>query len=114
MNFGQAVRSCFSNYATFSGRASRSEYWYWVLFVFIGGIVTLIIDAFIIGDLELAPVNLIFSLVTTLPGLTVSVRRLHDINRSGWWALIAFTVIGLFVLLYWAIQPSKDEGNRYS
>ena len=114
MNFGQAVSSCFSNYVTLSGRASRSEYWYWCLFVFIGSLCTLIADGFILGNMETQPINLIFTLATFLPGLAVSVRRLHDVNRSGWWLLIALTGIGLFFpLLYWAVQPSIEEENKY-
>ena len=113
MNFGQAVSSCFSNYVTFSGRASRSEYWYWCLFVFIGSLCTLIADGFILGNMETQPVNLIFTLATFLPGLAVSVRRLHEVNRSGWWLLIMLTGIGSLLLLYWAVQPAIDEENKY-
>jgi uncharacterized membrane protein YhaH (DUF805 family) len=109
MNFGQAVSSCFSNYATFSGRATRSEYWYWCLFLVVGSICALVADGLIIGDLETAPINLIFTLATLLPGLAVSVRRLHDINKSGWWLLITFTGIGIFLLMYWVCLPSKED-----
>ena len=62
MNFGQAVSSCFSNYVTFSGRALRSEYWYWCLFLAIGTLCALIADAFILGNMETQPINLIFRL----------------------------------------------------
>ena len=113
MNFGQAVSSCFSNYATFSGRATRSEYWYWCLFLFVGGICTIVADVLIIGDMEIQPINLIFTLATALPGLAVSVRRLHDVNKSGWWLLIMLTGIGILLLAYWALLPSKDEENIY-
>ena len=112
MNFGQAVSSCFSNYATFSGRASRSEYWYWCLFLLVGGFSALIADGLILENMETQPINLIFTLATFLPGLAVSVRRLHDVNRSGWWLLIALTGIGvIFPLLYWVVQPSIEEEN---
>jgi len=113
MNFGQAVSSCFSNYATFSGRATRSEYWYWVLFLFVGGICATVADGMIVGDMTTQPINSIFTLATFLPGLAVTVRRLHDVNKSGWWLLIALTGIGIFLLLYWAIVASKDEGNVF-
>ena len=113
MNFGQAISSCFSNYVTFSGRASKSEYWYWCLFLLVGSLCALIADGFILGNMETQPVNLIFTLLTFLPGLAVSVRRLHDVDRSGWWLLIILTGIGIFLLLYWAIQPSIQEGNEY-
>ena len=114
MNFGQAVSSCFSNYVTFSGRASRSEYWYWCLFLLVAGLSTLIADGLILEDMETQPINLIFTVATFLPGLAVSVRRLHDVNRSGWWLLIALTGIGvIFPLLYWTVQPSIEEENKY-
>ena len=95
MNFGQAVSSCFANYVTFSGRASRSEYWYWCLFLLVGGLCASIADRLILNDIETQPINLIFTLATFLPGLDVSVRRLHDVNRSGWWLLIMFTGFGI-------------------
>tara|TARA_Y100000389_G_C17031303_1_gene303587 strand:+ start:28 stop:369 length:342 start_codon:yes stop_codon:yes gene_type:complete len=113
MNFGQAVANCFSNYVTFSGRASRSEYWYWCLFLFVGSLCTLIADGLILESMEYQPINLIFTLATFLPGLAVSLRRLHDVNRSGWWLLIILTGIGFLLLLYWAVQPSIEEDNRY-
>ena len=113
MNFGQAVSSCFSNYATFSGRATRSEYWYRCLFLFVGGTCTIFADVLIIGDMEIQPINLIFTLATALPGLAVSVRRLHDVNKSGWWLLIMLTGIGILLLAYWVLLPSKDEENIY-
>src|ERR1700760_600061 len=100
MNFPQAISSAFRNYVTFSGRASRSEYWLWVLFIILGGIVTGIVDyaAFSENDYS-SPLNTIFNLVCFLPGFAVGIRRLHDIGRTGWWWLIAFSIIGLVVLL---------------
>ncbi len=102
MNFWQAIASGFQNYVTFSGWAVRSEYWYWVLFVTLGGIAAAILDSGIFyGNFPTSsPLNLVFDLVTFLPGLAVSIRRLHDIDRTGWWVLIAFTIIGIFVLIY--------------
>ena len=113
MSFGQAISSCFSNYVTFSGRATRSEYWYWCLFILIGGLCTLIADGSILKDLDDTPINSIFNLVTLLPGLAVLVRRLHDVNKSGWWSLLILTGIGVLALLYWAVQPSIKENNKY-
>ena len=113
MNFGQAISNGFSNYVTFSGRAIRSEYWYWTLFVVVGGICTTVADGLILGDMENTPINLIFSIATFLPGLAVSVRRLHDVNRSGWWLLLILTGIGALVLLYWAVQPSNQQESKY-
>lgn len=126
MNFEQSVLKCIANYSIFSGRATRSEYWYWRLFVWTGFLFTMTIDSFIIvffdgiivGDLTVAEwkfaiVTWMFWVITILPDLAVSVRRLHDINKSGWWLLIGLTGIGILLILFWAIQPSSEEGNTY-
>ena len=73
----------------------------------------MIADGSILKDMENTPINSIFNLATLLPGLAVLIRRLHDVNRSGWWGLLILTGIGLLALLYWAVQPSIDEDNRY-
>src|SRR6185503_11379558 len=88
MNFPQAIASGFRNYVSFSGRASRSQYWYWALFMLICGIVTAIVDVWIFPSNSVSPLNSLFNLATFLPSLAVAVRRLHDIGRTGWWLLI--------------------------
>jgi uncharacterized membrane protein YhaH (DUF805 family) len=109
MNFVQAINSCFSKYIQFGGRASRSEYWYWTLFSVLVSIVANIID----GILGIGIVTGIAGLAILLPGLAVSARRLHDIDRTFWWVLLAFTVIGGFVLLYWACVRGTLGPNRF-
>ncbi|MEJ6390500.1 DUF805 domain-containing protein [Gymnodinialimonas ulvae] len=103
-SFGEAIRVCFSKYVTFSGRASRSEYWFFVLFLVLAGIGATIIDAILFpGSLTSetgGPFNAVLSLATLLPSLAVSWRRLHDTDRSGWWIggyLIATLVVALFL-----------------
>jgi uncharacterized membrane protein YhaH (DUF805 family) len=113
MQFQDAIRSGFRNYVTFAGRASRSEYWYWVLFAFLVAIVSSIIDHAVFPMAGTGPVEGITSLVLFLPGLAVSIRRLHDIDRTGWWWLIAFTVIGIILLLIWACARGTAGANRY-
>jgi uncharacterized membrane protein YhaH (DUF805 family) len=113
MSFPQAIASVFRNYVTFSGRASRSEYWYWVLFTIIGAVATLILDQAVFAESDYSPLNSIFNLVCFLPSLAVAIRRLHDIGRTGWWFLIAFTIIGLVVLIVWACQKSDVGPNAY-
>src|SRR5262245_29957491 len=113
MNFGEAIASCFRNYVTFSGRAGRSEYWYWILFAILGSAATAIIDRSLFDTSTISPLNAIFSLVCFLPGLAVAFRRLHDIDRTGWWWLLVFTVIGTIVLIVWACQKGTTGPNRY-
>ena len=84
MGFGQAISSGFSNYVNFSDRACRSEYWFWFLFVIIGNIVTMGIDY----ALGIQVISALFSLAVLLPGIAIAVRRLHDLDRSGWWILL--------------------------
>lgn len=84
--FLEAVSVCFRKFVTFSGRASRSEYWYFILFTALAGFVTALIDIAIFGtDNDVSPLNSLVSLIIFLPSLAVSWRRLHDTNRSGWW-----------------------------
>ena len=113
MNFGTAIKTCFSKYAVFSGRASRSEFWWFFLFGFIGGIVTVVVDVMILGYSveDNGPVNIIFTIITFLPYLSVGARRLHDINKSGWWQLIALTVIGIILLIIWWATVGKNKKN---
>ena len=110
MNFSEAISSGFSNYVNFAGRAIRSEYWYWVLFVFLAEIVTGIVD-FVIGA---QITTTIFALAVLLPGLAVAVRRLHDLDRSGWWVLLALIpLIGAIVLLVWFCARGTEGSNRF-
>lgn len=113
MTFQAAIASGFQNYATFSGRAARSEYWYWSLFALLVGAGTAIVDKVFFPGLHTGPLNSLASLVLFLPGLAVSLRRLHDLDRTGWWMLIMLTVIGIFLLLIWFCMRGTDGPNRY-
>jgi uncharacterized membrane protein YhaH (DUF805 family) len=111
MSFGEAVSSGFSNYASFESRAMRSEYWFWFLFAVIASFVALIADA-LVGSAPL--LYLLTVLALFLPGLAVGVRRLHDIDKSGWnllWGLIP--IFGSLYLLYLNVQPGTTGENRY-
>jgi uncharacterized membrane protein YhaH (DUF805 family) len=95
-------------------RAIRSEYWFWVLFTIIGGLATGSLDYALFSNVTGAsPLNGVFELITFLPSLGMSIRRLHDIGRSGWWVLIALTVIGIFVLLYWACKKGTPGPTSF-
>ena len=115
MDFGKSIKTCFSKYAVFSGRASRSEFWWFVLFGLIGGIVTAVIDVMILGYSAEAngPTNIIFSVITFLPYIAVGARRLHDINRTGWWQLIVLTVIGIILLIIWWATVGENKKNAH-
>ena len=111
MNMQTAVRTCFSKYVTFSGRATRSEYWWFTLFNMIVSVVLNIVDMAVIGAGVLGG---IYSLVVLLPAISVLVRRLHDVGRSGWWFWIMLVpVIGFFVLLYWTVSAGTEGDNDY-
>lgn len=99
MDFVSAVKSCFAQYAGFSGRATRSEFWWFFLFQ-----VIVLVIASVLGDI----VNLLVSLALLLPALAVGARRLHDVGRSGWWQLLVLTGIGVLLLIFWWVQPSSD------
>ena len=91
MNFMESVTTCFQKYFVFSGRARRSEYWWWVLFSIIGSIVFSVVDLIVFGGLAaqgISPLNLVFSLVTVIPTFAVATRRLHDIGKSGWFQFL--------------------------
>ena len=104
MNFGQAISVCLSKYATFTGRASRSEFWWFVLFQ-----ILVSLAAGMLGNVVGGLVNL----ALLLPSLAVGARRLHDIGKSGWWQLITLTGIGIFLLIYWWVQPTADGGDTH-
>src|SRR5688500_810532 len=101
MNFFEAISSGFRNYANFSDRTPRSGYWYWVLFTVIVSIALRILDGGMFPDSEVPVLGGVFSIATLLPSIAVAARRLHDIDRTGWWILITFTVVGIILLIVW-------------
>ncbi len=108
MTFTQAVRSVLSKYATFSGRAPRSEYWWFYLFTILVSVATSIVDA-VLGaafDNEIGIVSTIASLALLLPSLAVTARRLHDTGRTGWWML--FPVVAIFATVVVAFVTVFD------
>lgn len=105
MTFGESISTCFSKYANFDGRATRSEYWWFFLFTFLVSAALSIFSEALSG---------VFSLGVLLPSLAVGVRRLHDIDKSGWFLLLWFIpIIGWIILIVWAVQEGK-EPNRFS
>ena len=112
MSFTQAVSSGFRRYFDFRTRSSRSEYWWWTLFTILVSVVATIVDEVVFGGTAIA--DSISSLLLIIPGTAIAVRRLHDVNRSGWWILIAFTIVGIvFPLFYWSVQKGTQGTNKY-
>ena len=101
---------CLTNYANFSGRARRKEFWFFMLFCVILGIVAEVIDT-VLGTKPL--VNSLLNLALLVPSLAVGARRLHDVRRSGWWQLLTLTVIGILVLIWWWATETKQQNNEY-
>ena len=115
MSFADAVRTCLSKYVVFSGRARRSEYWWFVLFSFLVSIVASILDLVLGTDYDRGSglIGTIASLALLLPSLAVGVRRLHDTSRTGWWILIGLVpIIGWIVLIVFYVQDSHAD-NKY-
>lgn len=124
MGFTEAIRSGFDHYVKFDGRASRSAYWWWALFVFIVGIVANVLDG-VFGLQQFREFNgqmyaaggVISGLATLallLPNLSVTIRRLHDTDRSGWWwFIVIFPVIGWIIYLYFMIARGTPGPNRF-
>ena len=109
--FTAAIERAFRNYFGFSGRSTRAEYWWWVLFVSVAPTILGVVGAIIgVGGI----LNGLFSLVTLVPGFALGARRLHDINKSGWWLLLMFAIlIGWIILIVWAIKQGDRETNKY-
>ena len=112
MGFGQAIATCFRKYAVFRGRASRSEFWFFVLFQILVTIPLIAIDIVVFrGTNALATLWL---LIMFLPNLAVTVRRLHDIDMSGWFVLIQFIpFVGWIIVLIFACQRGTDGATRF-
>jgi uncharacterized membrane protein YhaH (DUF805 family) len=113
MNFVEAIESGFRNYVTFKGRAARSEYWCWTLFVFLVTLAGEIADNALFDGPSSGLFAPLISLGLFLPGLAVSVRRLHDLDRSGWWLLLIFTMVGIILLLIWSCIKGTTGPNRF-
>jgi len=100
---GNAISTCLSKYATFSGRASRSEYWFFVLFTAIVGFISGIIAGVVGSDVLGYAIQAAF----WIPGLAVSIRRMHDVDKSGWFVLVP--IYG-FIL---SVTPGTVGSNRF-
>lgn len=125
MDIATSIKTCFSKYVTFSGRASRSEFWWFALFVFAANIVLSIVDSVLFGTVTTGPGSFeaqtntpilsgLFGLAILLPYISVMVRRLHDTDRSGWWYwIILVPLIGFILLIVWWASKGTNGDNRF-
>ena len=98
-SFKEAVKACFKKYASCRGRANRVEFWMWWLFVYIA-------TAFVVVGWIMLPICII-------PTISVTVRRLHDVGKSGWWILLSIIPLAKIYLIYLLAQRGSKEDNRY-
>ena len=98
-------------YAVFNGRSQRAEYWMFALFNFLISLALAFIDGALgVGGL----LSFVYGLAIIIPGLSVTIRRLHDTDRSGWWVLIAFVpILGVLILLVFMVLDSTPGRNRF-
>jgi len=117
-SFTGAIKKGFRGYVVWDARSTRSEYWWWTLFVIIVAFVATIVDSALFSTDMLSgtgPVYLISSLALFLPGLSLWIRRLHDTDRSGWWAwIVLIPFVGFIVVLIFVLLPSKMGPTRWN
>jgi len=121
MGFGEAISSCLSKFFTFAGRAPRSEYWYFYLFCLLCTGVGAGLDVVLgtatydeNGAFEAGVLMVLFMLMFIVPYFSVAVRRLHDIDRSGWWLWVGLIpLLGTLILLVWNCMRGTEGNNRY-
>ena len=117
MNMKEAIVSVLTNWNNFSGRACRSEFWYFVLAAFLVSMAISIIEIATgmvdIESAEMGILSLIFTLLLFVPSLSVTARRLQDRGWSGWWQLLYLTIIGSLVIIVLNILPAKEDENKW-
>ena len=117
MTFMESIQTVFQKYADFTGRARRSEYWWFVLaYSIVNGVLSGISQALGSGGLStvISILSLIIALGCLVPSLAVGARRLHDIGKSGWWLLISLVpCVGSILLIVWCAKDSDPGDNMY-
>lgn len=101
------------NYVNFEGRARRKEYWFFILATMIVGFAFGLIGSILGADDLVGVLSMLLNLALFLPSLAVAARRLHDTNRSGWWQLLALTIIGIIPLIIWLASETTREPNQW-
>ena len=127
MSFIDSVKSGFVRYFEFENRSSRSEYWWWMLFVWLTSLLLTVINSALFGPTvvesntgellimyDAGVPGLVFSLFVLIPSLALNCRRLHDIDKSGWWqTILLIPIVGLIVMVYWCVKAGDRGENRF-
>ncbi len=118
VEFKDALKLGFTNYAQFHGRSSRGSFWWWMLWIILISIGIGVVESILFGGFVRkpgmgGPIETLFRLAVFLPNVSMSVRRLHDVGRSGWWSLLALTGIGVLLLIFWWVQPGQRQENVF-
>ena len=117
MNMKEAVVSVLTNWNNFSGRACRSEFWYFGLAVFlvsfIIGIIEIATGMVDVESAEMGILSIIFTLFIFVPSISVTARRLQDRGWSGWWQLLYLTIVGILIIIILNILPAKEDENKW-
>lgn len=116
MNIKDAFISAFSNWLNFTGRACRSEYWYFFLSIALITIVLTFLETSLglySYEIEMGPLTFLFTLIVIIPWISVTSRRLQDRGLSGWWQLLYLTFIFTFVILILLMLPAKEDENKW-
>ena len=116
ISFVGAIRLGFQRYSDFNGRSTRAEYWWWALFAVLADVILSVVDM-MAGTYNWRSgnglISGLFGLGILIPGLAVGARRLHDINRTGWWQLGILLIVPAIVLIVWAIKPGDEGTNKH-
>jgi uncharacterized membrane protein YhaH (DUF805 family) len=111
---GDAFKHFFNRYVQFSGRSNRGEFWFWQLDNILISLALGVIDAVIFGTNSAGILGGLWALATFIPSLALSARRLHDIDKSGWWLLLfIIPIVGWIILLVWYCLEPDPESNRF-
>ena len=116
MNIKESFISVFTNWLNFSGRACRSEYWYFYLSVILIAFLLGFVEGFIgiyNEEIGYGPLTALFQIIIIIPSISVISRRLQDRGISGWWQLSYFTIIGIFVIIILLMLPAKEDENKW-
>ena len=116
MNIKESFISVFTNWSNFSGRACRSEYWYFYLSVILIASILGFVEGYIgifNEEMGYGPLTALFQIIIIIPSISVISRRLQDRGISGWWQLSYFTIIGIFVIIILLMLPAKEDENKW-